>query len=75
MHDCEPDDPRSIREHTKAMHEEMKKSKPRDSLLLPLMKITFQDRCMFIQNDASTVAEILEHYPARRGITAVFCYY
>ena len=53
------------------MHEEMKKPKPRDSLLLPLMKKTFQDRRIFIQNDVSAVLDILEHYPVL-GVCSVF---
>ncbi len=64
VQDVESEDPRSVVEHNKALCEEMKKPKPRDALLLPLMKKTFQDRRIFIQNDASTVVEILEHYPA-----------
>ena len=57
------EDPRSVEEHTKALVEEMKKSKPRDAVLLPLMKSTFQDRRIFIQNDAKAVIEILDVYP------------
>ena len=44
----------------------MRKAKPRDSLLLPLMKSTYHDRRIFIQNDAATVSEILDSYPALR---------
>ena len=51
------EDPRSIAEHTKAMLEEMKKPKPRDAILTQLMKSTFQDRRLFVQNDAKTVTE------------------
>ena len=65
VQDSVTEDPCSVTEHNKALHEEMKKAKPRDNtLMLPLMKNTYQDRRTFIQNDASTVAEILEHYPA-----------
>ena len=49
----------SVAEHAKALNEEMKKPKPRDSVLLPLMKHTFHDRRIFVQNDASSVTEIL----------------
>ena len=63
MHENE-DDPRSVEEHNKGLKEEMKKSKPRDNLLLPLMKKTFSSRRIYIQSEASTVAEILEQYPA-----------
>ena len=58
------EDQRSISEHNKAILEEMKKQKPRDTLLLPLMKNTYHDRRIFIQNDATSVTEILEIYPA-----------
>ena len=61
--DSVSDDPRSVAEHTKALVEEMKKAKPRDTVLGPLMKSTFQDRRVFIQNDATTVKEILQVYP------------
>ena len=64
VQDGESEDPRGVVEHSKAICEEMKKPKPRDSLLLPLMKKTFQDRRIFIRSDASAVSEILEHYPA-----------
>ena len=64
VQDSISEDPRSVTEHNKALHEEMKKAKPRDTVMLPLMKNTYRDRRTFIQNDASTVAEILEHYPA-----------
>ena len=64
VQDAISDDPRSTAEHTKAMIEEMKKSKPRDSVVLPLMKSTFPDRRLFVQNDAGNVTEILESYPA-----------
>ena len=61
--DSVSDDPRNVAEHTKALVEEMKKAKPRDAVLGPLMKSTFQDRRVFIQNDATTVTEILQVYP------------
>ena len=66
-----PEDPSSVAEHKKALQEEMKKAKPRDALLLPLMKSTFHDRRLFIQNDASAVADILEDYPALARSTVV----
>ena len=50
----------------KALQEEMKKAKPRDVLLLQLMKNTFHDRRMFIQNE-----DILEQYPALARPTVV----
>ena len=64
VEDSEPDDPTSVAEHNKALQEDMKKSKPRDTLLLPLMKSTYHDQRVFIPNDAGTEADILDHYPA-----------
>ena len=64
VQDSISEDPCSVTEHNKALHEEMKKAKPRDTVMLPLMKNTYRDSRTFIQNDASTVAKILEHYPA-----------
>ena len=59
-----PEDSASITEHNKAIVEELKKTKPRDTLLLSLMKSTFHSRRMFIHNDAANVADVLQHYPA-----------
>ena len=68
------EDQRSINEHNKAILEEMKKLKPKDTLLLPLMKN--HDRRVFIQNDATSVAEILQVYPAlHQHIRKYFCFY
>ena len=61
IQDSVPEDSRSVAEHAKAPNEEMKKSKPRDSVLLPLMK---HDRRIFVQNDAASVTEILDNCPA-----------
>ena len=66
VEDTIPDDPGSVAVHNKALKEEMDKSKPRDSLLLPLMRSTYHDPRLFIQNDATTVADILDQYPALR---------
>ena len=71
IEDCVPEDSGSVSEHKKALQEEMKKAKPRDVLLLQLMKNTFHDRRMFIQNEAAAVADILEQYPALARPTVV----
>lgn len=39
----------TLEQHQKAIDEEMGKSKPRDKVLLPLMKSTFQSRWLYIQ--------------------------
>ena len=38
------DDPQSVEELCKGMCEEMKKASPRDHVLLPLLKSTYEDR-------------------------------
>lgn len=59
------DDPRSIQEHCKAMCDEMKKASPRDHVLLPLMKSTYDDRRSYIEFDSEAdVRSMLEAYPA-----------
>ena len=58
------DDPCSLADHIQGIAAEMKKPKPKDSVLIPLMKSTFQQRRIFIQTDASSVTEILERFPA-----------
>lgn len=60
------DDVRSIQEHNKALHEELSKAKPRDPVILPLMKSTFSERRIYRQNDAISVKETLDVYPALR---------
>ena len=67
------DDPKSVSEHIKAMTEEMAKSKPRDHVLLSLMKSTFRSRRVYIQNDAKSVKETLEIYPALGRLAMVCC--
>ncbi len=57
--------------HNKAISDELKKSKPRDALLLPLLKATFGERRMFIMNDATCVADVLERHPALSRTAAV----
>ena len=59
-----PDDPRSMEQHKKAINEEVKKAKPRDAVLLPLMKSTFSERRLYIQTESTSVKESLEKFPA-----------
>ena len=54
----------SIAQHTSAIEEEMKRAKPRQSVLLPLMKKTFHNRWEFVQHDAVSVKDTLEKFPA-----------
>lgn len=54
-----PDDHCSVRVHKKAIADELKKAKPRNSVLLPL-RSTFHERRMFFQSAAMKVTEILD---------------
>lgn len=70
-------DPETMEQHLKAMQEEMEKSKPRDRILLPLMKATFQNRLLYIRKDATSVKEIIEKYPCFKfpSIVSWHCIY
>ena len=58
------DNAESIEKHMKAISTELLQSKPRDTVLLPLMKSTFAGRRLFVLNDAVSVNQTLEIYPA-----------
>ena len=53
-----------VEKHKKAILDELRKSRPRDALLLPLLKSTFGERMLYIMNEATCVADVLEKYPA-----------
>lgn len=57
-------DEETLEIHLKAIEDEMKKAKPRDRVLLPLMKSTFPSRCFYIRNEATSVQQILDKYPS-----------
>ena len=57
------EDAESLEMHKKAIGEELKKQKPRDLYLIPLMQSTFAERRMYIQNDAKSVRDIIHKYP------------
>ena len=73
MQQASLEDTESIAQHKKAMSEEMAKVKPRESIVLPLMKMSYQNRWDFICNEAKSVQEILGEYPALRRL-AIVCY-
>lgn len=52
----------SLEVHNKAIGIELAKAKPRDVVLLPLMRSTYGERRMFILNEATSVQSILEKY-------------
>ena len=64
-------DAASTKRHKKAIDDEMEKAKPRDAVLLPLMKTIYGDRRMFVMNDAASVMEILSCYPALKRLSVV----
>lgn len=59
----ELEDKETIDQHFAAIAEEMKKARPRERVLLPLMKTTFPSRWLFVTKDASSVKQILDKYP------------
>ena len=56
-------DSETIEQHMEAIEEEMTKAKPRERLLLPLMKSTFPARWCFVKNEAESVVQVLKAYP------------
>ena len=46
------------------MGNELSKAKPRDAVLLPLMKSTYPSRRIFVLNEAVCARQILDIYPA-----------
>ena len=65
------EDPASVCQHLGAIEEEMKKAKPRESLILPLMKKTFRDRWEFVQHDALSVKVVIDKFPSLKFPAAV----
>ena len=62
VHSGTMDDFCSVEEHKKALSAELQKAKPRDSVLIPLLRSTFQERRMFVHT-AKGVSEILDTFP------------
>ena len=71
--DVSAEDPDSIEVHKRAISDELTKSKPRDSVLLPLLKSIYHERRLFIENEATSIKQIIENYPAlsRRPIVRI----
>ena len=51
-------------QHCKLMNTEAAKNKPRNQIILPLMKVTYVTQSLYIRTEASSVKEILETYAA-----------
>lgn len=58
------EDPSTISRHEGGIAEELAKTKPRDTVLLPLLKKTYGERRLFIVNSASSITDIKTRYPA-----------
>ena len=59
-----PQDISSVNETKKAIRTELAKGKPRDLVLAPLMKSTYEERRMDILSATVSVDEFLTNYPA-----------
>ena len=68
---CVAEDAASLEEHKKVIATELGKARPRDSVLLPLMKSTYGERRIYILNEATSVAVILTNHPALSRTTIV----
>ena len=72
VHEDREEDAESIQQHTSAMVAEMSKKKPREHVILPLLKSTFSARRDYVTStDRTDVREILEEYPALHLPSAV----
>ena len=74
FHGSDIEDPASVTKHIAAIEAEMKKAKPRESLILPLMKKTFHNRWEYIQHEANSARDIIEKFPALK-FSAVVSYF
>ena len=65
------EDTASTESHLSALSTELAKAKPRDSVLLPLMKSTYPSHRLLFLNDATSAKHILNEYPALQRQTVV----
>lgn len=72
-----PADSHSIEQHKKAIQNELTKAKPRDIVLRPLMKSTYEERRMNILSVTMSVNDFLSDYPAlkRPAMVNLICMY
>ena len=57
------EDAETIQQHVKAIQEEMTKTKPREHVLMPLIKNTSTERWLFIKENTPNVGVVIEKYP------------
>lgn len=67
------EDHESLEQHKKALTKEMDKQRPRDTILLQLMKSTYKHRRMNILDGSALVDDVLSTYPALRRQAVVCC--
>ena len=69
-------DPETLEQNYEAIEEEMKKLRPRDRVLLPLMKATFPERWLFVRKEATCVKEITDKFSCFKfpAIVSVYWY-
>ena len=72
--DSSTEDRETIERFKNGIAKELMKSKPRDSILLPLMKSTFNERRMYILGEPVSLANILGLYPALKRPAIVSIY-
>ena len=65
------DNSETLAQHSKAISSELSKSIPRDTVLLPLMKYTFNDRRALILEGGNSVKAVLDVYPALSSLAIV----
>ena len=58
------EDHASIQVHLKGIEEELKRADSQDTVLLPFFRSTFGERRLFVLNDATSMKEIQDCYPA-----------
>ena len=57
------EDVETIKQHVKAIQEEMVKTNPREHVLIPLIKNTSTERWLFIKENVPNVRVVIEKYP------------
>ena len=72
--DSSTEDRETIERFKNGIAKELMKSKPRDSILLPLMKSTFNERRMYILGEPVSLANMLDLYPALKRPAIVSIY-
>ena len=74
LEDDGSEDEEAVLRHMSAIAAEMKRSSPRDHVLVPLMKDTYKSRRMFIRGEAKSAMHIVKKYPPLARPTIVSGY-